>query len=70
MGMDTSHAATKVAMMEGSIVAQCGAPRISYAEDNYKELLLVSRLAGDRPMPPQFRKVHRPPLLQITDRFP
>ena len=28
------------------------------------------RLAGDRPMLPQFRKVHRPPLLPITDRFP
>ena len=31
---------------------------------------LVSRLAGDRPMSPQFRKVHFPPLLPITDRFP
>ena len=31
---------------------------------------VVSRLAGDRPMSPQFRKVHRPPLLPITDRFP
>ena len=30
----------------------------------------VSRLAGDRPISPQFRRVHRPPLLQITDRFP
>ena len=31
---------------------------------------VVSRLAGDRPMSTQFRKVHRPPLLRITDRFP
>ena len=31
---------------------------------------LVSRLAGDRPMSPQFRKVHRPHLLIMTDRFP
>ena len=30
---------------------------------------VVSRLAGDRPMSPQFRKVHRRPLLPITDRF-
>ena len=28
------------------------------------------RLAGDRPMSPQFRKVHRSLLLPITDRFP
>ena len=28
------------------------------------------RLAGDRPMSPQFRKVHRPLLLPITDQFP
>ena len=27
-------------------------------------------LPGDRPISPQFRKVHRPPLLPITDRFP
>ena len=32
--------------------------------------LVVSRLAGDRPMSPQFRKVHRPLLLPITDQFP
>ena len=31
---------------------------------------VVSRLAGDRPMLSQFRKVHRPPLLPITDQFP
>ena len=31
---------------------------------------IVSRLAGDRLMSPQFRKVHCPPLLPITDRFP
>ena len=30
----------------------------------------VSRLAGDRPMSPQFRRVNRPPLLPISDRFP
>ena len=30
---------------------------------------VISRLAGDRPMSPQLRKVHRPPLLPITDRF-
>ena len=28
---------------------------------------VVSRLAGDRPMLPQFRKVRRPLLLPITD---
>ena len=32
--------------------------------------LPLSRLAGDRLMSPQFQKVHRPPLLPITDRFP
>ena len=31
---------------------------------------VVSQLAGDRPMSPQFRKVHRPLLLPITDQFP
>ena len=31
---------------------------------------VISRLAGDRPMSPQFRKVHRPLLLSITDQFP
>ena len=31
---------------------------------------VVSRLAGDRPMSPQFRKVHRPPLFPITDQLP
>ena len=31
---------------------------------------VVSVLAGDRPMSPQFQKVHRPPLLPITDQFP
>ena len=31
---------------------------------------VVSRLAGDRPMSPQFQRVHRPPLLPIIDRFP
>ena len=29
-----------------------------------------SRLAGDRPMSQQFRKVHRLLLLPITDQFP
>ena len=31
---------------------------------------IVSSVAGDRPMSPQFRKFHRPPMLPITDRFP
>ena len=31
---------------------------------------VVSRLSGHRLMSPQFRKVHRPPLLPITDQFP
>ena len=31
---------------------------------------VVSLLAGDRRMSPQFRKVHRPLLLPITDQFP
>ena len=31
---------------------------------------VVSQLAGDRPMPPQFRKVHHPLLLPITEQFP
>ena len=31
---------------------------------------IVSCGAGDRQIPPEFRKVHRPPLLPITDRFP
>ena len=31
---------------------------------------VISLLAKDRPMAPQFRKVHRPPLLPITDGFP
>ena len=31
---------------------------------------VVSLLAADRPMSLQFRKVHRPNLLPITDRFP
>ena len=30
---------------------------------------VVSLFAGDRPMSPQFQKVHRPPLLPITNRF-
>ena len=30
---------------------------------------VVSQLAGNRPMSPQFRKVHRPLRLQITDRL-
>ena len=30
---------------------------------------VVSLLAGDRPMSPQFQKIHRPPLLPITDQF-
>ena len=31
---------------------------------------VVSLLAGGRSMSPQFQKVHRPPLLPITDKFP
>ena len=31
---------------------------------------VVSQLAGERPMSPQFRKVDRPLLLQITNQFP
>ena len=31
---------------------------------------VVSLLAGDRPMSPQYQKAHRPPLLPITDLFP
>ena len=31
---------------------------------------VVSRLAGNRPMSPQCRKVHHPLLLPITDQFP
>ena len=31
---------------------------------------VVSQLAGDRLMSPQFRKVHRPLLLPITEQFP
>ena len=30
---------------------------------------VVSRLAGDRSVSLIFRRVHRPPLLPITDRF-
>ena len=33
-------------------------------------VLVVFRLAGDRPVSPQFRKVHHPLLLPITDQFP
>ena len=33
-------------------------------------VLVVSRLAGDMPMSPQFRKVHRPLLLPIADQSP
>ena len=31
---------------------------------------VVSLLGGDRPMSPQFQKVHRPILLPINDQFP
>ena len=31
---------------------------------------VVSLLTGDRPMSLQFQKLHRPPLLPITDQFP
>ena len=45
------------------------APRLSVV---FRRLFVsvVSRLARDRPMSPQFRKVHRPLLLPITDQFP
>ena len=44
------------------------APRLSVV---FRWLVwVVSRLAGDRPMSPQFRKVHRPFLLPITNQFP
>ena len=45
------------------------APRLSVV---FRRLirLFVSRLAGDRPMSPQFRKVLRPLLLPIADQFP
>ena len=45
------------------------APRLSVV---FRQLVRLGtfRLAGDRPMSPQFRKVHRPPLLPVTDRFP
>ena len=45
------------------------APRLSVV---FRRLVRLGsfRLAGDRPMSPQFRKVHRPLLLPITDQFP
>ena len=44
------------------------APRLSVV---FRRLFVwvVFGFAGDRPMSPQFRKVHRPLLLQITDQF-
>ena len=33
-------------------------------------VFIISLLAVDKPMSPQFQKVHRPPLLPITDQFP
>ena len=35
----------------------------------FRQLWLVSRLAGDRPMSPLFQRVHCPPLLPTTDDF-
>ena len=45
------------------------APRLS---EVFRRLVHLgsSRLAEDRPMSPQFRKVHRPILLPITNQFP
>ena len=45
------------------------APRLRWCFDGFF-VWGVSLLAGDRPMSPQFQKVHRPPLLPITDQFP
>ena len=44
------------------------APRLSVVFQRLVRLA-VSRLAGDRPMSPQFRNVHRHLLLPITDQF-
>ena len=44
------------------------APRLSVVFQRI--LCLGSSLPGDRPMSPQFQKVHRPPLLPITEQFP
>ena len=45
------------------------APRLSVV---FRRLVRLGsfRLAGDRPMSPLLQRVHRPPLLPITDRFP
>ena len=45
------------------------APRLCIVFRRLVRLGIVSPLNGDRPMSPQFRKVHRPPLLPITDQF-
>ena len=44
------------------------APRLSVV---FRRLVrwVVSRLGGDRPMSPQFRKTHRPLRLPITAQF-
>ena len=46
------------------------APRLIVVFRLLVHVWAVSGLAGDRPMSPQFRKVHRPLLLPITDQFP
>ena len=46
--------------------ADAMAPRLSVVF-RWLFVWVVSRLAGDRPISPQFRKVHRPLLLPITD---
>ena len=45
------------------------APRLSKVFQRLVRLG-ISRLAGGRPISPKLRKVHRPPLLPIADRFP
>ena len=46
------------------------APRLSTWWFSGLFVWAVSRLAGDRPMSPQFRKVHLPLLLPVTYQFP
>ena len=51
------------------ITADVMAPRLSVVFGGLF-VWVVSLLAGGRPMSPQFRKLHHPALLPITDRFP
>ena len=46
------------------------APGLCIVVQRFVRLGIISRLSGDRPMSLQFRKVHGPALLPITDRFP